>query len=153
MGTSTQLRPDMESTMRLQRRGRLGEKERQKIAGLLFPKEQQRQEVGEQVYPLVEKMGAGSEAGLVTGILLTLDISIVEEAVEEPEVLSRLVSSALSRIEECRRSKAKEKENATGSDCGSSESDDSYSEVVKQSEKEEGGSDSCGSSDAGSSLL
>merc|ERR1712192_173884 len=117
---------------RLQRRGRLGEKERQKIAGLLFPKEQQRQEVGEQVYPLVEKF-AGSEAGLVTGMLLTLDISIVEEAVEEPEVLSRLVSSALSRIEECRRSKAKDKENA--SDCGSSESDDSYSEVVKESEK------------------
>merc|ERR1712181_106640 len=144
-----QLLPDMESTMRLQRRGRLGEKERQKIAGLLFPKEQQRQEVGEQVYPLVEKF-AGSEAGLVTGMLLTLDISIVEEAVEEPEVLSRLVSSALSRIEECRRSKAKEKENASGSDCGSSESDDSYSEVVKGSEKE--GSDSCGSSDAGSSL-
>merc|ERR1712192_292711 len=128
-----QLLPDMESTMRLQRRGRLGEKERQKIAGLLFPKEQQRQELGEQVYPLVEKMGAGSEAGLVTGMLLTLDISIVEEAVEEPEVLSRLVSSALSRIEECRRSKAKDKENA--SDCGSSESDDSYSEVVKESEK------------------
>merc|ERR1712181_144727 len=141
-----------ESTMRLQRRGRLGETERQKIAGLLFPKEQQRQEVGEQVYPLVEKL-AGLDAGLVTGMLLTLDISIVEEAVEEPEVLSRLVSSALSRIEECRRSKAKEKENASGSDCGSSESDESYSEVVKQSEKEHGGADSCGSSDAGSSLL
>merc|ERR1712172_229819 len=145
------LLPAMESTMRLQRRGRLGEKERQKIAGLLFPKEQQRQEVGEQVYPLVEKL-AGSEAGLVTGMLLTLDINVVEEAVGEPEVLSRLVSSALSRIEECRRSKAKEKENASGSDCGSSDSDDSYSEVVKESEKEQGGSDSCGSSDAGSSL-
>ena len=39
----------------------------------------------EQVYPLVEKL-AGSEAGLVTGMILTLDISIVEEAVEEPEV-------------------------------------------------------------------
>merc|ERR1712192_12413 len=148
-----QLLPDMESTMRLQRRGRLGEKERQKIAGLLFPKEQQRQELGEQVYPLVEKLAGSNEAGLVTGMLLTLDINIVEEAVEEPEVLSRLVSSALSRIEECRRSKAKEKENVSGSDCGSSESDDSYSEVVKGSDnKEQGGSDSCGSSDAASSL-
>merc|ERR1711990_890167 len=102
--------------------------ERQKIAGLLFPKEQHRQEVGEQVYPLVEKL-AGMEAGLVTGMLLTLDINIVEEAVEEPEVLSRLVSSALSRIEECRRLKAKEKENAAGSDCGPSQSDDSYSDA------------------------
>merc|ERR1712203_963069 len=143
----TQLLADMESTMR-QRRGRLGEKERQKIAGLLFPKEQHRQEVGEQVYPLVEKL-AGMEAGLVTGMLLTLDINIVEEAVEEPEVLSRLVSSALSRIEECRRSKAKEKENATGSDCGSSaagsESDDSYSDGVKEAAKEIETSDSCGS--------
>ena len=37
------------------------------------------------MYPLVEKL-AGSEAGLVTGMILTLDISIVEEAVEEPEV-------------------------------------------------------------------
>merc|ERR1712181_47111 len=133
-----------ESTMRLQRRGRLGETERQKIAGLLFPKEQQRQEVGEQVYPLVEKLAGASEAGLVTGMLLTLDINTVEEAVEEPEVLSRLVSSALSRIEECRQSKAKEKENASGSDCGSSESDDSYSEVVKGSDNKHGGSDSCG---------
>merc|ERR1712037_76794 len=129
---------DMESTsvaMRQRRGERLGENERQKIAGLLFPKEQHRQEVGEQVYPLVEKL-AGSEAGLVTGMLLTLDITIVEEAVEEPEVLSRPVSSALSRIEQCRRSKAKEKENAAGSDCGSSaagsESDDSYSDGVKE---------------------
>merc|ERR1719397_1738723 len=132
----------MESTMR-QRRGRLGEKERQKIAGLLFPKEQHRQEVGEQVYPLVEKL-AGMEAGLVTGMLLTLDINIVEEAVEEPEVLSRLVSSALSRIEQCRRSKAKEKENGSaGSDCGSSGSecrssdtfyisDDTHSDGLKE---------------------
>merc|ERR1712241_1352511 len=82
---------------------------------------QRRSRLGEQVYPLVEKL-AGSEAGLVTGMILTLDITIVEEAVEEPEVLSRLVSSALSRIEVCRRSKAKEKENSAGSDCGSSQS-------------------------------
>merc|ERR1712055_587272 len=139
---------DMESTggaMRPRRGDRLGEMERQKIAGLLFPKEQHRQEVGEQVYPLVEKL-AGSEAGLVTGMLLTLDITIVEEAVEEPEVLSRLVSSALSRIEVCRRSKAKEKENSAGSDCGSSQSEDCGS---SQSEVEK---DSCGSSDDGSSL-
>merc|ERR1712212_404052 len=86
------------------------------------------------------------------------------EAVEEPEVLSRLVSSALSRIEQCRRSKAKEKENgsagsdcgSSGSDCGSSaagsESDDSYSDGVKEAAKEIETSDSCGSSDAGSSL-
>merc|ERR1712203_1001532 len=125
--------------MRQMRRGRLGGKGRQKIATLLFPKEQHRQEVGEQVYPLVEKL-AGSEAGLVTGMLLTLDIAIVEEAVEEPEVLSRLVSSALSRIEECRRAKAKEKENGAGSDCGSSQlsdcgssqSEDSYSDKVEK---------------------
>merc|ERR1712119_197615 len=110
-------------SMRQMRRGRLGEKERQKIATLLFPKEQHRQEVGEQVYPLVEKL-AGSEAGLVTGMLLTLDITIVEEAVQEPEVLSRLVRSALSRIEECRRSKANVKENGAGSDCGSSQCED-----------------------------
>merc|ERR1712203_996374 len=137
--------------MRQMRRGRLDEKERQKIAGLLFPKEQHRQEVGEQVYPLVEKL-AGSEAGLVTGMLLTLDIAIVEEAVEEPEGLSRLESGALSRIEECRRAKAKEKENGAGSDCGSSQlsdcgssqSEDSYSDKVEK--------DSCGSSDDGSSL-
>merc|ERR1712183_279696 len=137
---------DMESTsvaMRQRRGERLGENERQKIAGLLFPKEQHRQEVGEQVYPLVEKL-AGSEAGLVTGMLLTLDITIVEEAVQEPEVLSRLVRSALSRIEECRRSKAKEKENGAGSDCGSTQSEESYSEKVEK--------DSCGSSDDGSSL-
>merc|ERR1712168_885 len=150
------LLPDMESSggmpMRQMRRGRLGEKERQKIATLLFPKEQHRQEVGEQVYPLVEKL-AGSEAGLVTGMLLTLDINIVEEAVEEPEVLSRLVSSALSRIEECRRFKAKEKENAAGSDCGSSQSDDSYSDaggVKLEVEKDQEESDS--SSNDGSSL-
>ena len=113
----------------------------------------------------MEKL-AGSEAGLVTGMILTLDISIVEEAVEEPEVelgscgillkssfesqvLSRLVSSALSRIEECRRLKEK----SSGSDCGSSESDDSYSqearEVDKQLWRE---ARSCGSSDEGSSL-
>merc|ERR1712183_224277 len=142
---------DMESTsvaMRQRRGERLGENERQKIAGLLFPKEQHRQEVGEQVYPLVEKL-AGSEAGLVTGMLLTLDITIVEEAVQEPEVLSRLVRSALSRIEECRRSKAKVKENGAGSDCGSTQSSEcgstqSYSEKVEK--------DSCGSSDDGSSL-
>ena len=52
---------------------------------VIFFQEQHRQEVGEQVYPLVEKL-AGSEAGLVTGMLLTLDITIVEEAVQEPEV-------------------------------------------------------------------
>merc|ERR1712130_313991 len=144
---------DMESTcvaMRQRSRGeRLCEKERRKIAGLLFPKEQHRQEVGEQVYPLVEKL-AGSEAGLVTGMLLTLDINIVEEAVEEPEVLSRLVSSALSRIEECRRLKAKAKENAAGSDCGSSQSDDSSQSEDSYSDKVE--KDSCGSSDDGTSL-
>merc|ERR1711931_23919 len=136
--------------MRPRRGERLGEMERQKISGLLFPKEQHRQEVGEQVYPLVEKL-AGSEAGLVTGMLLTLDINIVEEAVEEPEVLSRLVSSALSRIEECRGLKAKEKENAAGSDCGSLQSDDSYSDaggVKLEGEKDQ--SDS--SSNDGSSL-
>ena len=54
---------------------------------VIFFQEQHRQEVGEQVYPLVEKL-AGSEAGLVTGMLLTLDITIVEEAVEQPEVWS-----------------------------------------------------------------
>merc|ERR1712212_761720 len=125
--------------------------ERQKIAGLLFPKEQHRQEVGEQVYPLVEKL-AGSEAGLVTGMLLTLDITIVEEAVEEPEVLSRLVSSALSRIEVCRRSKAKE--NGAGSDCGSSQSEDCGSSQSEDcgSSQSEVEKDSCGSSDDGSSL-
>ena len=65
------------------------------------------------------------------------------------QVLSRLVSSALSRIEECRRLKEK----SSGSDCGSSESDDSYSqearEVDKQLWRE---ARSCGSSDEGSSL-
>ena len=67
----------------------------------------------------------------------------------ESQVLSRLVSSALSRIEECRRLKEK----SSGSDCGSSESDDSYSqearEVDKQLWRE---ARSCGSSDEGSSL-
>ena len=52
--------------------------------------EQQRQELGEQVYPLVEKL-AGPEAGLVTGMILTLDIDVVEQAVQEPEV-GRLVA-------------------------------------------------------------
>jgi len=148
--------------MRPRSRGeRLCEKERRKIAGLLFPKEQHRQEVGEQVYPLVEKL-AGSEAGLVTGMLLTLDITIVEEAVEQPEVLSRLVSSALSRIEECRRSKAKEKEKSAGSDCGSSQSEDSLQssqseDSLQSSQSEDSYSDkvekdSCGSSDDGTSL-
>ena len=62
------------------------------------------------------------------------------------------MSSALSRIEECRRLKAKEKENARGSDCGSSQSDDSYSDtgVKLEAEKDHGGLDS--SSDDGSSL-
>ena len=69
------------------------------------------------------------------------------------QVLSRLVSSALSRIEECRRLKAKEKENAAGSDCGSSQSDDSYSDaggVKLEAEKDQEESDS--SSNDGSSL-
>merc|ERR1712098_711845 len=87
--------PDMEPGSMRQRKDRLGEKERLRIASLLFPKEQQRQEMGEQVYPLVEKL-AGPEAGLVTGMILTLDIDVVEQAVQEPEVLSRLVSSAVS---------------------------------------------------------
>ena len=51
----------------------------------LYLQEQQRQELGEQVYPLVEKL-AGPEAGLVTGMILTLDIDVVEQAVQEPEV-------------------------------------------------------------------
>ena len=51
----------------------------------LILQEQQRQELGEQVYPLVEKL-AGPEAGLVTGMILTLDIDVVEQAVQEPEV-------------------------------------------------------------------
>merc|ERR1711963_567421 len=120
--------PDMEpGSMRQTRRDRLGEKERLRIASLLFPKEQQRQELGEQVYPLVEKL-AGPEAGLVTGMILTLDIDVVEQAVQEPEVLSRLVSSAVSRIEVCRQ--AKEKENLAGSDCSSLESEDSLSESL-----------------------
>merc|ERR1711963_1249698 len=121
--------PDMEpGSMRQTRRDRLGEKERLRIASLLFPKEQQRQELGEQVYPLVEKL-AGPEAGLVTGMILTLDIDVVEQAVQEPEVLSRLVSSAVSRIEVCRQAKEKEKENLAASDCGSFESEDSLSEA------------------------
>ena len=69
------------------------------------------------------------------------------------QVLSRLVSSALSRIEECRRLKAKEKENAAGSDCGSLQSDDSYSDaggVKLEAEKDQDESDS--SSNDGSSL-
>ena len=67
------------------------------------------------------------------------------------QVLSRLVSSALSRIEECRRLKAKAKENAAGSDCGSSQSDDSYSDAGRvKLEKDQEGSDS--SSNDGSSL-
>ena len=69
------------------------------------------------------------------------------------QVLSRLVSSALSRIEECRRLKAKEKENAAGSDCGSFQSDDSYSDaggVKLEAEKDQEESDS--SSNDGSSL-
>ena len=51
----------------------------------LSVQEQQRQELGEQIYPLVEKL-AGPEAGLVTGMILTLDIDVVEQAVQEPEV-------------------------------------------------------------------
>ena len=51
----------------------------------LYLQEQQRQELGEQIYPLVEKL-AGPEAGLVTGMILTLDIDVVEQAVQEPEV-------------------------------------------------------------------
>ena len=51
----------------------------------LYLQEQQRQELGEQVYPLVEKL-AGPGAGLVTGMILTLDIDVVEQAVQEPEV-------------------------------------------------------------------
>ena len=51
----------------------------------LYLQEQQRQDLGEQVYPLVEKL-AGPEAGLVTGMILTLGIDVVEQAVQEPEV-------------------------------------------------------------------
>merc|ERR1711963_903305 len=142
--------PDMEpGSMRQTRRDRLGEKERLRIASLLFPKEQQRQELGEQVYPLVEKL-AGPEAGLVTGMILTLDIDVVEQAVQEPEVLSRLVSSAVSRIEVCRQ--AKEKENLAGSDCGSLESEDSLSESLVKVEEKELDVIGCGSSDDGNTL-
>merc|ERR1711963_651784 len=141
--------PDMEpGSMRQTRRDRLGEKERLRIASLLFPKEQQRQELGEQVYPLVEKL-AGPEAGLVTGMILTLDIDVVEQAVQEPEVLSRLVSSAVSRIEVCRQAKEKEKENLAGSDCGSLESEDSLSEGLVKVEEKELDVIGCGSSDDG----
>ena len=79
-------------------------------------------------------------------------LCIIYKVLSASQVLSRLVSSALSRIEECRRLKAKEKENAAGSDCGSSQSDDSYSDtgVKLEAEKDHGGSDS--SSDDGSSL-
>merc|ERR1712211_172666 len=116
---SSAVSPDMEPGSMRQRKDRLGEKERLRIASLLFPKEQQRQELGEQVYPLGEKL-AGPEAGLVTGMILTLDIDVVEQAVQEPEVLSRLVSSAVSRIEVCRQVKVKEKElDVIG--CGSSD--------------------------------
>ena len=84
------------------------------------------------------------------------------------QVLSRLVRSALSRIEECRRSKAKVKENGAGSDCGSTQSSDcgsSQSSDCGSSQSSDCGStqseesysekvekDSCGSSDDGSSL-
>ena len=84
------------------------------------------------------------------------------------QVLSRLVSSALSRIEECRRSKAKVKENCAGSDCGSTQSSDcgssqssdcGYSQSLdcgstqsEESYSEKVEKDSCGSSDDGSSL-
>merc|ERR1712004_311121 len=143
------LSPDMEPGSMRQRKDRLGEKERLRIASLLFPKEQQRQELGEQIYPLVEKL-AGPEAGLVTGMILTLDIDVVEQAVQEPEVLSRLVSSAVSRIEVCRQ--AKEKENLAGSDCGSLESEDSLSEGLVKAEEKELDVIGCGSSDDGSTL-
>merc|ERR1712115_486989 len=145
------LSPDMEPGSMRQRKDRLGEKERLRIASLLFPKEQQRQELGEQVYPLVEKL-AGPEAGLVTGMILTLDIDVVEQAVQEPEVLSRLVSSAVSRIEVCRQAKEKEKENLAGSDCGSLESEDSLSEGLVKVEEKELDVIGCGSSDDGSTL-
>merc|ERR1711963_640159 len=89
--------PDMEpGSMRQTRRDRLGEKERLRIASLFFPKEQQRQELGEQVYPLVEKL-AGPEAGLVTGMILTLDIDVVEQAVLESE---DSLSEGLVKVEE-----------------------------------------------------
>merc|ERR1712211_171019 len=146
---SSAVSPDMEPGSMRQRKDRLGEKERLRIASLLFPK--QRQELGEQVYPLVEKL-AGPEAGLITGMILTLDIDVVEQAVQEPEVLSRLVSSAVSRIEVCRQAKEKEKENLAGSDCGSLESEDSLSEGLVKVEEKELDVIGCGSSDDGSTL-
>merc|ERR1712107_622460 len=147
---SSAVSPDMEPGS-MRQKDRLGEKERLRIASLLFPKEQQRQELGEQVYPLVEKL-AGPEAGLVTGMILTLDIDVVEQALQEPEVLSRLVSSAVSRIEVCRQAKAKEKDNLAGSDCGSLESEDSLSEGLVKVEEKELDVIGCGSSDDGSTL-
>merc|ERR1712004_362308 len=112
---------------------------------------QRKDRLGEQVYPLVEKL-AGPEAGLVTGMILTLGIDVVEQAVQEPEVLSRLVSSAVSRIEVCRQAKEKEKENLAASDCGSLESEDSLSESLVKVEEKELDVIGCGSSDDGSTL-
>ena len=66
------------------------------------------------------------------------------------QVLSRLVSSAVCRIEVCRQ--AKEKENLAGSDCGSLESEDSLSEGLVKVEEKELDVIGCGSSDDGSTL-
>ena len=68
------------------------------------------------------------------------------------QVLSRLVSSAVSRIEVCRQAKEKEKENLAGSDCGSLESEDSLSESLVKVEEKELDVIGCGSSDDGSTL-
>ena len=65
-------------------------------------------------------------------------------------MLSRLVSSAVSRIEVCRQ--AKEKENLAGSDGGSLESEDSLSEGLVKVEEKELDVIGCGSSDDGSTL-
>ena len=68
------------------------------------------------------------------------------------QVLSRLVSSAVSRIEVCRQAKEKEKENLAASDCGSLESEDSLSESLVKVEEKELDVIGCGSSDDGSTL-
>ena len=67
-------------------------------------------------------------------------------------MLSRLVSSAVSRIEVCRQAKEKEKENLAASDCGSFESEDSLSEGLVKVEEKELDVIGCGSSDDGSTL-
>jgi len=94
--------------------------ERRKIASLLFPREVRRQELGEKLYPMVAAVEE-DQAGLVTGMLLTLDTHVLEEMVEDEEEVARMVARAVARIEQARR----EKEDCDGSDKESTESHDS----------------------------